>query len=147
MTVLWRFKQTLPPLPKRHMIFERFLTANFAGFIEMCNVELEKRKTLGTVDKRRPQSGRRLDAYVRTFRRKKLKIFFIMVCPYGQGGGGQFFAILSGRLSWTAPCLFDFLPLHLLLVRSHQVDKIIVKRLYIQGRNNVYDDVDESRLS
>jgi len=75
MTVLWRFEQTLPPLPKRHMIFERSLTANFAGFIEMCNVslrtlltyELEKRKTLGIVDKRRPQSGRKVFCPVQTF--------------------------------------------------------------------------------
>jgi len=37
-----------------------------------------------------------------------------MVCPHGQGGervepvrtsGGQFFAILCGRLLWTAPNL------------------------------------------
>jgi len=33
--------------------------------------------------------------------------------------GGQYFAILRGRLLWTAPCFFDFLPLNLLLVRSH----------------------------
>jgi len=44
-----------------------------------------------------------------------------MVCPHGQkgsglsqcghfsdkGGGGQFFAILCGRLLWTAPCNSD----------------------------------------
>jgi len=34
---------------------------------------------------------------------------------------------------------FDFLPLNLLLVRSHQAEIIIVKRL-IQGSNNVYDE-------
>jgi len=34
-------------------------------------------------------------------------------------------------------CFFDFLLLDLLLVRSHQAEIIIVKRL-IQGRNNVY---------
>jgi len=69
-----------------------------------------------------------------------------MVYPYGQRG--QFFAILNGCLFWTAPCFFDFLPLHLLLVRSHQAEKIIVERLYIQGHNNVYNDIDEggSRL-
>jgi len=33
----------------------------------------------------------------------------------------------------------DFLPLNLLLVRSHQAEIIIVKRL-IQGRNNVCDE-------
>jgi len=38
---------------------------------------------------------------------------------------------------------FYFLPLHLLLVRSHQTEKIVVKRLYNQGRNNVYDDIHE----
>jgi len=36
-------------------------------------------------------------------------------------------------------CFFDFLPLNLLLVRSHQAEIIIVMRL-IQGRNNVYDE-------
>jgi len=36
-------------------------------------------------------------------------------------------------------CFFDFLPLNLLLVQSHQAELIIVKRL-IQGRNNVYDE-------
>jgi len=35
---------------------------------------------------------------------------------------------------------FDFLPLNLLLVRFHQAEIIIVKRL-IQGRNNVSDEV------
>jgi len=34
---------------------------------------------------------------------------------------------------------FNFLPLNLLLVRSHQAVIIIVKRL-IQGRNYVYDE-------
>jgi len=53
--------------------------------------------------------------------------------------GGQFFAILCGRLLWRAHCFFDFLPLNLLLNRSHQAEIIIVKRL-IQGRNNVYDE-------
>jgi len=38
-------------------------------------------------------------------------------------------------------CFFDFLPLNLLLVRSHQADIIIVQRL-IQGRNNVYDEAE-----
>jgi len=69
-----------------------------------------------------------------------------MVCPHGQGGRGSFFAILSRPILWTASCFFDFLPLHLLLVRSHQAEKTIVKRLYIQGRNNVYDDEGGSRL-
>jgi len=46
------------------------------------------------------------------------------------------------------PLFFDFLTFYLLLVRSHRPEKILVKRLYIQGRNNVYEDVDEcwSRL-
>jgi len=36
-------------------------------------------------------------------------------------------------------CIFDFLRLNLLLVRSHQAEIIILKRL-IQGRNNVSDE-------
>jgi len=59
------------------------------------------------------------DADMRTFWRKKTSDFSkFVVCPYGQRGrgvepvrtfrkqgvrGGQFFAILCGRLSWTAP--------------------------------------------
>jgi len=30
--------QTPPPLFKHHMIFEHSLTANFAGYMEMCNI-------------------------------------------------------------------------------------------------------------
>jgi len=37
------------------------------------------------------------------------------------------------------PCFYYLLPLNLLLVRSHQADIIVVKRL-IQERNNVYHD-------
>jgi len=54
---------------------------------------------------------------------------------------------LNRRLLWTASCFFNFLPLYLLLVRSNETEKIIVKRLYIQGRNNVYDDEGGSWLS
>jgi len=36
-------------------------------------------------------------------------------------------------------CFYDFLPLSFLLVRNHQAEIIIVKRL-IQGRNNVCDE-------
>jgi len=43
-----------------------------------------------------------------------------------------FISVFSG-------CFFDFLSLALLLVRSHQVEIIIVKRL-IQGRNKVSDE-------
>jgi len=39
-------------------------------------------------------------------------------------------------ISEFSSCFFDFLPLNLRLVRSHQAEIIIVKRL-IQGRNNV----------
>jgi len=59
----------------------------------------------------------------------------------------------GGAIFWTNPhplrscpyqisefsvCVLDFLPVNLLLVRSHQAEIIIVKR-FIQGRNNVYD--------
>jgi len=37
-------------------------------------------------------------------------------------------------------CFFDFLPLNLLLVQSHQVEIIIRNRL-IQGQNNMSDEV------
>jgi len=115
------------------MIFERSLTANFAGFIELCNVslrtlvtyELEKRKTLGTVHNRRPQSGRRFFIQCKPFSdkgegevlqmstsvllgAKNSDFLKFMVCPHGQGGRGQFFAILSGRLLWTVPCFLTF---------------------------------------
>jgi len=58
----------------------------------------------------------------------------------------------SGAIFWTNPhplrsypfpsfpiVSFDFLPLNLLLVRNHQAEIIIVKRL-IQRRNNVCDE-------
>jgi len=123
------------------MIFNSSLTANFADFIEMCSVslrnlltyELEKRKKSGTVHKRHSQSGKRSIVQCKPFSdkgegevlqmrtsallgAKNPDFSKFMVCPHGQGVGGQFFAILSGRLLWTAPCFFDFLPLHLLLV-------------------------------
>jgi len=43
------------------------------------------------------------------------------------------------HISEFSGCFSDFLPLNLLLVRSHQAEIIIVKRL-IQGRNNVCDE-------
>jgi len=86
---------------------------------------------LGTVHKRRPQSGGFVqcghfsdkgeggssDAGLRTFWRKKIRNFRNLWCvridKWGkrlissdilrQGGGGQFFAILCGRFLWTAP--------------------------------------------
>jgi len=42
-------------------------------------------------------------------------------------------------ISEFSVCLFDFLSLNLLLVRSHQAEIIIVKR-FTQGRNNVSDE-------
>jgi len=36
--------------------------------------------------------------------------------------------------------VFLLLPLNLLLVQSHQVEKIIIVKCLIQGRNNVYDE-------
>jgi len=45
----------------------------------------------------------------------------------------------SASASGISSCFFDFLPLNLLLVHSHQAEIIIVKRL-IQGRNNVCDE-------
>jgi len=41
-------------------------------------------------------------------------------------------------ISEFSGCFFDFLPLNLLLVPSHQAEIIIIKRL-IQERNNVCD--------
>jgi len=52
----------------------------------------------------------------------------------------EFAPVYELSISEFSGCFFDFLPLNLLLVRSHQADIIIVKRL-IQGRNNVYDEV------
>jgi len=51
----------------------------------------------------------------------------------------------GGAIFWMNPYSLrsypfpSFLPLNLLLVRNHQAETIIVKRL-IQGRNNVYDE-------
>jgi len=42
-------------------------------------------------------------------------------------------------MSEFSSCFFDFLLLNLLLVRSHQTEIIIVKRL-VQKRNNVCDE-------
>jgi len=39
-------------------------------------------------------------------------------------------------ISKFSGCFFDFLPLNLLLVKSHQAKIIMVNRL-VQGRNNV----------
>jgi len=75
----------------------------------------------GTVHKRRPQSGDLYnadkggysDANVRLLVQKTSDFSKFIVCPHGQrglshcrqgeGGGGQFFAILCWRLLWTAP--------------------------------------------
>jgi len=46
------------------------------------------------------------------------------------------FGLARFRVFWV---FFDFLPPNLLLVRSHQAEIIIVKRL-IQGRSNVCDE-------
>jgi len=56
-----------------------------------------------------------------------------MVCPYGQEGSS--FCDFVQMFLWTAPCFFNFLPLNLLFVRSHQAEIIIVKYL-IPGRNH-----------
>jgi len=40
------------------------------------------------------------------FGSKNFGFFRVYVCPHGQGEGGQFFAILCGRLLWTAPKVY-----------------------------------------
>jgi len=74
---------------------------------------------LGAVHKRRSQSRKRGVCPVRTFcgqggggpsywtfsllAQKPSNFSKFVMCPHGQGGRGQFFAILYGRLLWTGP--------------------------------------------
>jgi len=50
-------------------------------------------------------------------------------------------------ISEFSGCFFDFLPPNLLLVRSHQAEIIIVKRLVQGRRNNVSDEGGVERRS
>jgi len=103
----------------------------------LLTCELVKRESLGAVYKMRPHSVGRWFCPLQTFfgqgggrvlQMHKFVLFgaknsdFLkfMLCPHGQDGR---------EINWTAPCFFDFLPVNLLLVRSHLVEIIIVKRL------------------
>jgi len=65
----------------------------------------------------------------------ELFCFIFILLSRESDGGAILLSIPHSLRSCQSGCFFDFFPVNLLLVRSHQAEIIIVKHL-IQGRSN-----------